>query len=58
MPLLAVEPTIKDLTRGFLNKEARWIEIAIEHLESFSMDQSSYRKAIKNAIKEVEKLDR
>ena len=58
MHILAIEQAIKDITRGFLNKEARWIEIAIEHLESFSMDQSSYRKAIKNAIKEVEKLDR
>ena len=23
-------------------KGSRWIEVAIEHLESFSMDQSSY----------------
>ena len=30
--LLAIEPTIEDLMRGFLNKEARWIEVAIEQL--------------------------
>ena len=28
--LLAIEPTIEDLMRGFLNKEAWWIEVAIE----------------------------
>ena len=27
---IAVEPAIEDLTRGFLNKEDQWIEIAIE----------------------------
>ena len=30
--VLAVELAIKDLTRGFLNNDARWIEIAIEQL--------------------------
>ena len=43
MRLLAIEPAIKDLTRGFLNKEAQWIEVAIEETESFSMDRTSYR---------------
>ena len=41
---IAVEPTIEDQTRGFVNKEARWIETAIEHPKSFSMDRSSYRE--------------
>ena len=35
MPLLAVEPTIKDLTRGFLKKEAQWIEVAMEETKKF-----------------------
>ena len=30
--VLAIEPAIEDLTRGFLNNEARWIEVAIEEL--------------------------
>ena len=32
MCLLAIKPTIEDLTRGFLNKEAQWIKVAIEKL--------------------------
>ena len=32
-------------------KGSRWIEVAIEHPESFLMDQSSYRKAVENVIK-------
>ena len=30
--LLAIEPAIEDLMRGFLNNEARWIKVAIEEL--------------------------
>ena len=32
MCLLAIEPAIEDIMRGFLNKEARWTEVAIEQL--------------------------
>ena len=32
MCLLAIKPTIEDLTRGFLNKEAQWIEVTIDDL--------------------------
>ena len=42
--VLAIEPAIKDLTRGFLNNEAQWIEVAIKEIESFSMDWSSYQE--------------
>ena len=44
MRLLAIEPAIEDLTRGFQRKEARWIEVAIEEIESFSIDRTSYRE--------------
>ena len=37
----AVEPAIEDLTRGFLNKEDQWIEVAIE----------SYRECDKKKLK-------
>ena len=30
--VLAIELAIKDLTRGFLNNEARWIEVTIQQL--------------------------
>ena len=30
MRFLAIELAIKDLSRGFLNNEAQWIEVAIE----------------------------
>ena len=39
------------LSRGFQSKEARWIEVAIEHPEGFSMDQSSYRECNKKQMK-------
>ena len=42
--VLAIELVIEDLTRGFLNNEAQWIEVAIEETESFSMDRTSYRE--------------
>ena len=42
MHILAIEQAIKDITRGFLNKEAQWIEVAIEETESFSINQTSY----------------
>ena len=32
-------------------KGSRWIEVAIEHPESFSMDRSSYQEAVENVIK-------
>ena len=31
--LLAIELAIEDLTRGFLNKEAQWIEVAIKKVQ-------------------------
>ena len=46
---------------------SRWIEVAIEHLESFSMDQSSYWECQKNSwrvlidsnlLRAIEKLSR
>ena len=33
--VLAIEPAIEDLTRGFLNNETRWNEVSIEETESF-----------------------
>ena len=45
---------LEQLSKGFRSKEARWIEVAIEHPESFSMDRNSYREAIETAIKEAE----
>ena len=44
MHLLAIELAIEDLTRGFQSKEARWIEVAIEETESFSINRTSYRE--------------
>ena len=44
MRVLAIE----DLTRGFLNNETRWIEVTIEEIESFSMDQLAIENVIKN----------
>ena len=40
--LLAIKIAIEDLTRGFLNNESRWIEVAIEHPKGFPMDQNRY----------------
>ena len=41
--VLAIEPAIENLTRGFLNNEAQWIEIAIEETESFLIYRTSYQ---------------
>ena len=48
MRVLAIEPAIEDLTRGFLNNETRWIEVTIEEIESFSMDQLAIENVIKS----------
>ena len=42
---------LEQLSKGFRSKEARWIEVAIEHPEGFSMDQSSYRECNKKQMK-------
>ena len=55
----AVEPAIEDLTRGFLNKEARWIEVAIEgaikETENFLIDWTSYRECDKKKLKGLDR---
>ena len=53
----AVEPAIEDLTRGFLNKEDQWIEIAIELSTIHKFSQwievaiESYRECDKKKLK-------
>ena len=54
--VLAIKPVIKDLTRGFLNNEARWIEVVIEKLlrrqkvsRWIKLAIESYQEAIKFA---------
>ena len=42
--VLAIELAIENLTRGFLSKEARWIEVATKKIESFLIDRTSYRE--------------
>ena len=52
--LFSYRRAIEDLIRGVHSKDSWWIEVAIERLEDFSMDRSSYRellRAIKNTIK-------
>ena len=58
MCLLAIKPTIEDLTRGFVNKEARWIEVAIEELsrrqkvsQLIELAIESYRECDKKKLK-------
>ena len=55
---IAVEPAIEDQTRGFVNKEARWIKIAIEKLSSIQKVSrwievaiESYRECNKKKLK-------
>ena len=38
---------IEDLTRGVHSKDSRWIEVAIEHPEGFSMDRNNYRELLR-----------
>ena len=45
--VLAIEIAIEELSRGFLSNEVRWIEVAIEETESFSMDRTSYRELLR-----------
>ena len=52
--LLAIELAIEDLTRGFLNKEAWWIEIAIEELSSIQ----KFSRWIEVAIKSYRECDK
>ena len=54
MCLLAIEPTIEDLTRGFLNKEAQWIEVAIEQL----LRRQKVSRWIELAIKSYRECDK
>ena len=49
--VLFVEELSRICREVSIAKESRWIEVAIEHPKSFSMDRSSYREAIENAIK-------
>ena len=46
--VLAIEPTIEDLTRGFLNNEAQWIEVAIEKLSRRQKVSRWIKLAIEN----------
>ena len=57
-PVLAIELAIEDLTRGFLNNEARWIEVAIEELSRrqkvsqwIELAIESYREGDKKKLK-------
>ena len=57
-PVLAIELDIEDLTRGFLNNEARWIEVAIEELswrqkvsQWIELAIESYREGDKKKLK-------
>ena len=47
----AVKPAIEDQKGGFQHKEARWIEVAIEETESFSIDRTSYWECDKKKLK-------
>ena len=65
MRLFAIDPANEDLTRGFLNKEARWIEVAIEELsrrQKFSrlikLAIESYRETIEIALKKFFKEEK
>ena len=51
MRLFAIDPANEDLTRGFLNKEARWIEVAIEELSRRQKFSRLIKLAIENEIK-------
>ena len=58
MRLFAIDPANEDLTRGFLNKEARWIEVTIEELSRrqkvsrlIKLAIESYRETIEIALK-------
>ena len=52
--VLAIEPTIEDLTRGFLNNEARWIEVAIEKL----LRRQKVSRLIELAIESYQECDK
>ena len=54
MRLFAIDPANEDLTRGFLNKEARWIEVAIEELSK----RQKFSRLIKLAIKSYRECDK
>ena len=60
--VLAIEPAIEDLTRGFLNNEARWIEVAIEELSRrqkvsrlIELAIESYRECDKKKLKGLDR---
>ena len=54
MHLLAVEPAIEDLMRGFLNKEAWWIEVTIDEL----LRRQKVSWLIKIAIESYQECDK
>ena len=54
MRLFAINPANEDLTRGFLNKEARWIEVAIEELSR----RQKVSRLIKLAIESYRECDK
>ena len=62
MHLFAIDPANEDLTRGFFNKEARWIEVAIEELsrrqkvsQLIKLAIESYRECDKKKLKGLDR---
>ena len=62
MRLFAIDIANEDLTRCFLNKEARWIEVAIEELsrrqkvsQLIELAIKSYRECDKKKLKGLDK---
>ena len=57
MRVLAIKLAIEDLTRGFLSKEAQWIEVAIEKLSKRQKVSRWIELAIES-YRELKGLDR
>ena len=62
MHLFVIDPANEDLTRGFLNKEAQWIEVAIEELSRrqkvsrlIKLTIESYRECDKKQLKGLDR---
>ena len=58
MHILAIEPAIEDLTRGLLNNESQWIQVAIKKLSRrqkvsrwIELAIESYRECDKKKLK-------
>ena len=62
MHLFVIDPANEDLTRVFLNKEAQWIEVAIEELSRrqkvsrlIKLTIESYRECDKKKLKGLDR---